>query len=241
MSAFVHKYLGKYGHLICKQAEYKLEAIQWERFKEVCLHGKQSAGGLDGFEPADFALLSDLAYQWIVRLLNTIEDGGSWPVDLTNAKAAYLAKDPNRLEDPLAYRVLMILPTVYRRWASTRLGDMDQWVRSWQKPTMFAGVPDAGAEDAWWTTALDLEEAHLNGTAFSGGATDIWKCFDQLNRQLLYELAKRAGMPVRVLRAYIAFQESLRIHNSVAGGLGKPFSRKCGIPQGCPLSMMLTA
>ncbi len=31
------------------------------------------------------------------------------------------------------------------------------------------------------------------------------------------------------------------VHTTIAGGVGTGFSRRCGIPQGCPFSMMLTA
>ena len=67
---------------------------------------------------------------------------------------------------------------------------------------------------------------------------DISKCFDQVNRQLLEQLAKDAGMDLGVLSAYLRYQEGLQIHNSIAGGIGRAFCRRTGIPQGCPLSML---
>ncbi len=70
---------------------------------------------------------------------------------------------------------------------------------------------------------------------------DIAKCFDQIIRELVYALAAKAGMPPQVLDAYRRFQEALTIHNTVAGGIGRGFQRRCGIPQGCPLSMAMTA
>ena len=35
----------------------------------------------------------------------------------------------------------------------------------------------------------------------------MWKCFDQINRPLLYAIAAKAGMPERVLGTYRRFQE----------------------------------
>ena len=35
--------------------------------------------------------------------------------------------------------------------------------------------------------------------------------------------------------------ENCTIYNAVAGGLGEGHTHPCGIPQGCPLSMMLIA
>ena len=46
-------------------------------------------------------------------------------------------------------------------------------------------------------------------------------------------------MPTVVLNGYKAFVENLSVYNSLAGGLGTPYGRRCGIPQGCPFTMML--
>ena len=103
-------------------------------------------------------MLSDATFTKLAGLLNAIEDGADWPEDVSTAKAAFLAKDADKLEDPLAYRVLLIMPVLYRRWASCRLRAMAEWIRRWQLQEMVAGVAEVGAEDAWWETALDLEE-----------------------------------------------------------------------------------
>ena len=50
-----------------------------------------------------------------------------------------------------------------------------------------------------------------------------------------------AGIPPRILLAYKNFQENLTVRNSVAGGLGMAYTRRCGIPQGCPMSMTMIA
>ena len=50
-----------------------------------------------------------------------------------------------------------------------------------------------------------------------------------------------AGMPPMGLRVYKAYIENLLLYNCLAGGVGRPHRRKCGIPQGCPFSMMMVA
>ena len=60
-------------------------------------------------------------------------------------------------------------------------------------------------------------------------------------RPLIYMLARRAGMPEKVLDAYMRFQEGLATYNTVVGGLGDPYGKMCGLPQGDPLSMMMVA
>ena len=53
---------------------------------------------------------------------------------------------------------------------------------------------------------------------------------------LLMMLARAAGMPEPILSAYMRFQESLAIHNTISGGIGIRYFKRCAIPQGDPLS-----
>lgn len=60
---------------------------------------------------------------------------------------------------------------------------------------MFAGVGSQGAEDAWYGLAVHMGHLKLNGTEYAGGMVDIATCFDQINRELLEQLAIEAGVP----------------------------------------------
>jgi hypothetical protein len=48
-------------------------------------------------------------------------------------------------------------------------------------------------------------------------------------------------MPKHILRAYTSMVVQLEAHNSIDGCVGNANTRSCGIPQGCPLSMMFVA
>ena len=61
----------------------------------------------------------------------------------------------------------------------------------------------------------------MRGISYFGGTADIMKFFDQIPRQLVYEMCQRAGMPAHILGAYRAYQETLRVRNGIAGALGK--------------------
>ena len=118
---------------------------------------------------------------------------------------------------------------------------MSPWIREWALPEMHAGVPEMGATDAWHEVLTQMEEHKLNGKHFVGGVADIAKFFDQIRRGLVYKTCKAAGMPTGVLRAYQTYIESLKVYNCVAGGMGTPYTRTCGIPQGCHFSMTIVA
>ena len=140
----------------------------------------------------------------------------------------------------MAYRVLLIMPTLYRKWAATRLHDLYPWVDTWANEAMFAGIPGIGAADGWYQTAIQLELARVTDTHIVGGAVDIHKCFDQICRDLLYDILTRAGFPPRILVAYRAYHEHVAAYNAVAGALGTAYTKPASIPHGCPLSMVLS-
>ena len=80
--------------------------------QQVCTEARKSAGGLDNFSPEDFSFLSEEMFNWIAALRNTIAGGAAWPTDVCVGRAAFLFKDPADTENPLAYRVLLILPVL---------------------------------------------------------------------------------------------------------------------------------
>ena len=98
-----------------------------------------------------------------------------------------MAKDAEDVLEPLSYRALLMLPSAYRLWSRTRLRHLTPWVQDWETPEMFAGVPGKGAADASYRTALVMEACKLTETDFTGGAADIYKCFDQLVRPIIYK------------------------------------------------------
>eukprot|EP00973_Karenia_brevis_P003449 475534-Karenia_brevis.AAC.1 len=106
---------------------------------------------------------------------------------------------------------------------------------------MFAGRKEASATEAWYIVAIDLELAKLSGIPYIGGALDLLKCFDQIIRPLLYMILSLAGFPAPVLTAYQNYHEHVWVYHSFNNNLGTAHRHRCGIPQGCPLSMVFVS
>ena len=98
-----------------------------------------------------------------------------------------------------------------------------------------------GAVDAWMEVLTLIEDCKLDDKHYCGGAADIAKFFDQIRRDLVYRMARAGGMPEPVITAYTSYLENLMVYNCLAGGVGSAFRRSCGIPQGCPFSMVIVA
>ena len=128
--------------------------------------------------PEDLALISDMAYHQLAMMLNAIEEGAPWPEQLLHATAIWLAKDPDVVCDALNHRILLIGSAIYRKYATTRLRHCKPWVKQWTTEDMFAGVEAMCAEEAWYSTAIQVEHARITGEPVSGASVDILKCVD---------------------------------------------------------------
>eukprot|EP00969_Alexandrium_andersonii_P142988 6321811-Alexandrium_andersonii.AAC.1 len=112
-------------------------------------------------------------------MLNAIESGAPWPTSLLKARAAVMEKDGGGAFTSLGYRLITVLPAIYRRWSGIRLKHLEEWVLSWAFPEMYAGVPSKGAAQAWWETAWRAEQARAHGHDWALACVDCYKCFDQ--------------------------------------------------------------
>ena len=229
------------GYLYERSEPVELRPITGEDIGEACRRAKTTAAGPDAWAPAEWRLLSTEAVERLADLLNAIEGGAQWPRALVQAHSAYLSKDASRTMQPLAYRVLALLPVLYRRWAAIRLRHLQHWVEEWRLPEMYAGVPGPSAADATWLESLDAELADARGEAYAGAGIDCVKAFDRVERAVVYEVLRRAGLPESVVDAYARFQEDLTFRNILGLGVGQAHAKRCAISQGCPLSMPVFA
>ncbi len=99
---------------------------------------------------------------------------------------------------------------------------------------MFAGIAGMSAEEAWYSTALHLERARLQGKTATGASVDIHKCFGHLVRELLYEILKESVCPDVLLIVHKSYLETILVQNFINGHVGQGHFHRCGIPQGCP-------
>ena len=137
-------------------------------------------------------------------------------------------------------RPLSVLPVVYRIWASARMGQLDGWFRSWVPDSVFSAEGGRGSVEAWKTSALGIEEV-LTGAADSHlrlFVADVIKSFDTVDREILDRVLSSLGLLGWFGHAYFEYHAHLRLRFKLASGLGEPWTRDGGIPQGCPLSMM---
>jgi len=234
-------FMKNYGDKAHESVPFQVGDIHWKELAETCRNGQDSAPGLDGWHASDLKFLSDQCFIYLAIMYNNIEGGASWPKDMLITRGVFLSKDPNKTEDPNMYRCLKITSIFFRKWGSNRMGCLKQWIAQWDHDAINAGVPGKSAQDAWYRLAIKIEEALANGEDIAGASVDVYKCFDQINREVVREVATQAGMPPRILEPYLRFLDDLVIRFQTGKDIGQPHKHRCSIPQGCPFSMMIVA
>ena len=124
----------------------------------------------------------------------------------------------------------------YRIRASARMKQLEGWFQSWVP----SSVKSRSSVEAWYTTALDIEEV-LAGIVDSDVhlfVADVVKSFDTVDTCILVRVLSSLGLPAWFRHAYFEYHSHVRLRFKLAAGLGQPWTRDGGIPQGCPLSMM---
>ena len=75
-----------------------------------------------------------------------------------------------------------VLPVVYRLWASLRLGHLREWVEGWLPKSVFSLGNGLSSVEAWFSTALDIEEvlSGVGGDQLHVTVADVIKSFDTI-------------------------------------------------------------
>ena len=96
-------------------------------------------------------------FDGLVRIFAMVEELGVWPEGLLGA---YIAMIPKVGGDstPLGQRPFSVLPVAYRTWASARMKQLEGWFQSWVPSSVFSAGNGRSSVEAWYTTALDIEE-----------------------------------------------------------------------------------
>ena len=219
--------------------EVHLPWLSGQILADVVQRKSATAGSLDGWGWRELKVFPVSWFDGLARILTKVEDIGVWPDGLLDAYIAMIPKAGGNAT-PLGQRPLAVLPVVYRVWASARMSQLDASFKSWVPDIVFSAGGGRGSVEAWYTSALDIEEV-LSGAADSHVhlfVADVVKSFDTVDRTILDRVLSSLGLPGWFRHAYFEFHSLVRLRFKLAAGLGQPWTRDGGIPQGCPLSMM---
>ena len=147
-----------------------------------------------------------------------VENDGVWPECLLDAYIAMIPKVDGDAT-PLGQRPLCLLPVVYRVWASARMLQLEPWFKSWVPNSVFSAGGGRSSVEAWFSTALDIEECLAGGvgTDVHLFVADVVKSFDAVDRGILDRVLCSLGLPVWFRHAYFEYHARVRLRFKLDG------------------------
>ena len=176
--------------------EVHLPCLTGQMLADVVQRKGATAGSLGGWGWREFKVLPVSWYDCLARILTKVEDTGVWPDGQLDAYIAMIPKTDGDAT-PLGQRPLSVLPVVYRIWASTRMGQLGDWFRSWVPDSVFSAGGGRGSVEAWYTSSLDIEEVLAGATDSHVHlfVADVVKSFDTVDRTILDRVWSSLGLP----------------------------------------------
>ena len=195
-------------------------------FADVVQRESVTAGSIDGWGWRELKVLHVSWYDQLARILGQVEDFGVWRDGLLDAYIAMIPKTDGDAT-PLGQRPLGVLPVIYRVWASARMGQLDDWFRSWVPDSVFSAGGGRRSVEAWYTSALDIDEVLVGDTDshLHLFVADVVKSFDTVDRGILDRVLSSLGLLGWFRHTYFEYHAHVRLRFKLASGFGEPWTR----------------
>ena len=111
---------------------------------------------------------------------------------------------------------------------------LEEWFKCWVPDSVFGAGVGRGSVEAWYATALDVEEV-LTGAADSHVhlfVAGVIKSFDTVDEGILDRVLSSLGLPAWFRHAYFEYHLHVRSRFEFAAGLGEPWTRDGGFFRG---------
>ena len=213
---------------------------QWR--KELLRKKKHAAVGPDGFSKQDLTKLPDDLTKQLLRILELVEHGASWPSQLVTGFVVALEKVPGATQVG-QFRPITIFALAYRVYSSIRAKQLLKHLLPVAPSTCTGNLPHRFAAQVWTGVQRDIEENQHSGSTASGAVIDLIKAFNLLPRIPIIEILIHLQVPHQIVRAWSSMLISMERRFKLRNQVGPPLRSCTGFAEGDGLSVvaMLTA
>jgi hypothetical protein len=177
----------------------------------------------------------------MVKLMNSILDSGVVPQDLKDAVIVVLFKGKGLATDCDNYRGISLLSHVGKlltKVTERRLGGHVEDIGF--LPEAQCGFrKKRGTVDMLFVTRVLTEAAHNYNMPLASVFVDLKKAYDSVNRELMWWILKRIGVPPKLLAVIMGLHKGMRARMRVDGKVGEWFEVVLGLRQGCVIAPLL--
>eukprot|EP00969_Alexandrium_andersonii_P170129 7521920-Alexandrium_andersonii.AAC.1 len=109
--------MSEYGQHLPAHVPFPSRDITGTVLQKAARRAAATAGGADGWQPAEIKMAPLVAMEWLACMFNKIGRGAKWPSQLRQVRCCWLAKTMWRSASPLQFRGLLVMSAAYRLWA----------------------------------------------------------------------------------------------------------------------------
>ena len=136
--------------------------------------------------------------------------------------------------------MIAITSHVYRVWAGLRTQQLNEhWLHLVASRCTYGGLPGRSAVQAAALDSLTWDLSETTQTPIYSAYLDSSRCFDTLKYDDLVNCALALGASPRIMTALLSWYKSHQRFVMVKGWIQDHITPKRGIPQGCPLSVVI--
>ena len=110
--------------------------------------------------------------------------------------------------DPMDVRPIVLLPQLYRLWATCRAKELGRWMQD-QGVQLLPGTSRGSEDHGVWVAHL-LAASRVQGREAGGVALDFSKAYDTMSLQLLTKIAEACGMPAWLWKPMLSMYRGSR-------------------------------
>ena len=196
-----------------------------------------SMRGADGWSYGELKMIPAVAFTSLAAIFGWIESNRRWPTVLAQWFIILLRKSEVDTPSWSDLRPITVASSLYRLWARIRARRILATLRERGTGLVRVNLPTT---TIWGFVSdfLDFHD-HLGDDSHpSGIVLDIVKAFNTLNRAILRELMRKAGIPIGFIDAWIFGLDQMTRRVNIQGNHFGACTGCTGVPEGDPLSVV---
>ena len=196
---------------------------------------KTSATGPDGWSREDVENLSTESAAHLAYFFERIQTDAGWPAQLTTGFVCPARKLPEA-EQPKDYRPIILMPFLYRLWASGSAKTCIPHLSQMAGLHQYGFIPQRRATDLWFLLQSAIEVSLGTSENVMGYNLDLIRCFNNIPRLPMFQAMATLGLPKPLLDGWAKALTALRRRFKIGFEVGAEHPSTSGFPEGCPLS-----
>ena len=197
------------------------------------------ARGMDGITNWELRHMCLDLCAMLLSLLNRVTTTGRWPSLLIKARM-HLIRKTDEAGDITSTCPICILPNVFRLWGKIMTSKCFKSIMPLIPPCLVGSIPGRRSNDLAMQLQISLEDHILRNKQMYGAALDLPKAFNTLDRKLLAVLCERLGLK-KIWEPYMSALSQMQRFFIITGTWSTPVHSITGVPEGCPLSVVMMA